>query len=58
MPRAVSKNACTLAAGTANRSTSSRVKSSRLKVVVSENIGLSKRMFFNCTIESAISAVQ
>ncbi|MGC4004044.1 MAG: hypothetical protein QM811_13340 [Pirellulales bacterium] len=38
--------------------TSNRVKSSRLNVVVSENIGLSNRMFFNCTIESAISLVQ
>ncbi len=36
----------------------SRVKSSRLNVVVSENIGLSKRMFLSCTIESAISWVQ
>ncbi len=44
------------ARGTAR--SSSRVKSSRLNVVVSENIGLSKRMFLSCTIESAISRVQ
>ena len=37
---------------------SSRVKSSRLNVVVSENIGLSNRMCLSCTIESAISCVQ
>ena len=43
---------------TPNRSISSRVKSSRSKVVESENIGLSKRMFLSCTIESAISRVQ
>ena len=41
-----------------DRSTSRRVKSSRLNVVVSENIGLSKRIRRNWTIESAISRVQ
>ena len=58
MFRAASKNASTDAGGTWNRSTSSRVKSWRSKVVESENIGLSKRMSFNWTIESAISPLQ
>jgi len=58
MLRAVSKNSLTVGAGIRNRSVKSRVKSSRVKVVVSENIGLSKRMFLSCTIESAIWGFQ
>ena len=50
MSRAASKKRPTVSAATPKRPTSSRVKSSRSKVVVSENIGLSKRMFFNCTM--------
>ena len=55
VPRGVEERRRRVSAGTWNRSTSSRVKSWRSKVVESENIGLSKRMSFNCTIESAIS---
>ena len=55
---AASKKLLTVSAGTPNRSINSRVKSWRSKLVESENIGLSKRMFFNCTMESAISLLQ
>ena len=36
----------------------SRVKSWRSKLVESENMGLSKRMDFSCTMQSAISLLQ